>query len=689
MHPSAVDVSLEELEESLGNSLKQRHTPNPLEWRSLLKTKVDGKDVDLHYPREHFETVILPLCKWLRSLVDTIAHGKSHRILVGIAGPAAAGKSSLSIALAAACNLLWTLDGATGDAKEWVFAHSMDAYHLPNEHLESQNSGLHTWKQLKGHKFTLDVEAFISDLHRLKSDPGEVLLPIYDRSLHEAVAGALTVKSHHKLIIVEGLHLLAEEPPWDTVGSCLDRTVAMVVPLEWCKGAVIARKVAGGRDVECATAHFDRVDGPIFDEIKTVAHKAHVTLTLAPQHDSHLSVLSIDIIKPRNADSNIDDENIYESISSCDPGSGGLLFVGLNSAVTRWFQLKDGAPLRPLKVNRAAKGGIGIGGKGQNAAACVATQITKNTSKDKHPFVRTIMFSGGLCGRELERMLREKGVHMIVRETKAETRSCVTIVGERGATELVGPWGGDGKVTKAEADDLLVLISESISDAENVLIPNTKWSWVVPVGVAIMGSLPPGVDGLYASELLRTLKLPDGVRLLIDSVAPGLPFLLKVAEETGVTAALKLNASELLAISEDKDEDDIGQTVEISVVRSAFALLDKYPALEWVAGTAGGEPGVLVCRAPADSNIPWKRYWQFHVPGISPSQGLINATGAGDAVTAMTLRLWANGWDPVSSVKWGLACATASCLHTDNSIFEKDLAIKIHENIVTREVFVL
>jgi pantothenate kinase len=143
----------------------------------------------------------------------------------------------------------------------------MDAYHYPNAVLQSRTRGQHTLKQLKGHSYTLDAVSLAYDLAQLRSSSDRVLLPIYDRATHEPTAGATAAQAQHKLVLVEGLHLLCEEPKWLPVGALLTRVLCLDVPKKVCFAATVSRKVAAGRERSDAEAHYSRVDDPIYDAL--------------------------------------------------------------------------------------------------------------------------------------------------------------------------------------------------------------------------------------------------------------------------------------------------------------------------------------------------------------------------------------------------------------------------------------
>ncbi|CAM9818947.1 unnamed protein product, partial [Phaeothamnion confervicola] len=230
--------------------------------------------------KQELSTVLLPLCAWLRWLVENAGKDNSSRILVGLVGPAGAGKSTLAHMLEVLCNKSWPASsGDEIDAKqEWAIALSMDAYHLPNAVLASgeakgEDGAFYRLTQLKGLPLTLDAVTFAADLRRLRSreESPNPVSQTYDRVTHEPVPGRLRVTRAHRLVLVEGLHLLHRDDcggAWTDVGACLDRIVFLNIPRDLCFERVVARKVSQGRDRADCERHFDRVDGPIYDRLQ-------------------------------------------------------------------------------------------------------------------------------------------------------------------------------------------------------------------------------------------------------------------------------------------------------------------------------------------------------------------------------------------------------------------------------------
>jgi pantothenate kinase len=132
--------------------------------------------------------------------------GPGHRrVLLGVTGPPGAGKSTLATAL----------EEALGPSAAVV---GMDGFHLANVELRRLGR-----IDRKGAPDTFDPDGYVALLGRLRHHPERRhYAPAYDRTIEEAVAGAVPVDPHVTLVITEGNYLLVEQPPWDQVGALLD-----------------------------------------------------------------------------------------------------------------------------------------------------------------------------------------------------------------------------------------------------------------------------------------------------------------------------------------------------------------------------------------------------------------------------------------------------------------------------------
>ncbi|WP_136066157.1 nucleoside triphosphate hydrolase [Modicisalibacter radicis] len=139
-----------------------------------------------------------------------------RRTLVAIAGPPAAGKSTL------AERLRQRLDALRPGFASVV---PMDGYHYDNAVLEPQGRLM-----IKGAPETFDVEGLAGDLRRLRRDAGTVAVPVFDRPLDLARAGGRLILPGHRLVLVEGNYLLLDAPGWRELHALFDLTLFIDVP---------------------------------------------------------------------------------------------------------------------------------------------------------------------------------------------------------------------------------------------------------------------------------------------------------------------------------------------------------------------------------------------------------------------------------------------------------------------------
>jgi pantothenate kinase len=152
------------------------------------------------------------------------------RVLLGVTGPPASGKSTLAARVA----------DAVGRAAVVV---PMDGYHLHDEELA--RLGL---SDRKGAPETFDVHGYAALLRRLRTEHDHaVYAPEFDRSREESIAGAIGVHPWHRLVVTEGNYLLYDAPGWSEVLPLLDETWYVEVDDDLRLERLVARHVAHGR----------------------------------------------------------------------------------------------------------------------------------------------------------------------------------------------------------------------------------------------------------------------------------------------------------------------------------------------------------------------------------------------------------------------------------------------------------
>jgi pantothenate kinase len=153
----------------------------------------------------------------LADLCAVRAAGGTERVILAMAGPPGSGKSTLAEKLAGLLN-------ARRPGLAAVLP--MDGYHYDDLYLVP--AGL---RPRKGAPQTFDVGGLYHTLRRLRAaDEAQVAVPVFDRSIEIARAGARLIPAEVPVIVVEGNWLLLDQAPWDRLRPMFDITVRVDVP---------------------------------------------------------------------------------------------------------------------------------------------------------------------------------------------------------------------------------------------------------------------------------------------------------------------------------------------------------------------------------------------------------------------------------------------------------------------------
>ncbi|MQX36551.1 nucleoside/nucleotide kinase family protein [Roseospira navarrensis] len=173
------------------------------------------------------------------------------RVVVGLAGPPAAGKSTLAAALVARLNA-----APEGPAAPATLL-PMDGFHLDNAVLRAR--GL---LARKGAPQTFDADGLLHLLRRARAPGGGVVHPVFDRARDLAVAGAGVIDPAVRVVVVEGNYLLLDRPPWRDLRALMDLTVMLRADPDVLRARLLARWRGHGLAPEAARRRAEDNDLP-------------------------------------------------------------------------------------------------------------------------------------------------------------------------------------------------------------------------------------------------------------------------------------------------------------------------------------------------------------------------------------------------------------------------------------------
>lgn len=202
---------------------------------------------------------------------------KKRRIIVFLAAPPAAGKSTLAA-------LFEHL------AKQMVDCHvqalGMDGFHHYQSYILTHTVTLDgkkmAMKDVKGCPESFDFDRLATFIRRLSTQE-QMKWPIYDRVLHDVVDDQIDVTA--PIVLLEGNYLLLDETPWSSLSAHCDERVFVEVDQDALKLRLIQRKLIGGTSPHEAVAFYKRSDQRNIARI--LAHRQTVNHTICFSQDTY------------------------------------------------------------------------------------------------------------------------------------------------------------------------------------------------------------------------------------------------------------------------------------------------------------------------------------------------------------------------------------------------------------------
>jgi pantothenate kinase len=189
------------------------------------------------------------------------------RVLLGIAGCPAAGKSTLAELLVGGL-------AAAGVPAALV---PMDGFHLADAALERLGR-----RGRKGAIDTFDADGYLALLHRLRTDRRRtVWAPGFARDLEQPIAGSIGVDPEARVVVTEGNYLLADAEPWPSVRAELTEVWYVELDEPVRRERLIARHVEFGKTPDEAARWVSIVDDPNARLINATRDRADLVVDMS------------------------------------------------------------------------------------------------------------------------------------------------------------------------------------------------------------------------------------------------------------------------------------------------------------------------------------------------------------------------------------------------------------------------
>lgn len=242
------------------------------EWRNQI-LEINGMLVKAWYREATVQGIFIPLLRHMTALQAA----KGQRIVVFLAAPPAAGKSTLAAYLQA-------LSEETPGVQP-IQALGMDGFHHHADYIAAHTVAVSgqtvPMQSVKGCPESFNLPRLQKKLSALRTT--DIWWPVYDRRRHDVIEDALQVKK--SIILIEGNWLLLDEDGWRTLRDQSDLTVMIKADETVLKERLIQRKIRGGMARQAAENFYEQSDRRNILRVLAHALPADITLYLREDND--------------------------------------------------------------------------------------------------------------------------------------------------------------------------------------------------------------------------------------------------------------------------------------------------------------------------------------------------------------------------------------------------------------------
>lgn len=235
-------------------------------------TILNGLEIHARYTEANVREIFLPLLRQLSRLQKQ----KDRRILVMLAAPPGAGKSTLA-------GFLQKLAAQEAELIP-ITVIGMDGFHRYQEdllaHTAVRDGKEVSLVQIKGAPVTFRLDRLRERIRQVAAGE-ECGWPDYNRLLHNPVEDAVTVRGN--IVLLEGNYLLLDEAGWRDLSQFADYTIRIEAKEQMLKDRLIARKEQSGTDPAEAVRFVEFSD--LVNVRLCLEHTKEADLTLVLQED--------------------------------------------------------------------------------------------------------------------------------------------------------------------------------------------------------------------------------------------------------------------------------------------------------------------------------------------------------------------------------------------------------------------